>query len=134
MCNVGVLFWAWLISSQWRGSAPLLSPAELTAVTNKLGSLPCVLPADSQETLPERKCGRPWICQAVLFCFVLFCLKGMLKFLTELLLKSLFKKPVLKYCEVVTEEMQTSFCPSKKCSPFTPGMKEREPDVIGRLK
>lgn len=99
MCNVGVLFWAWLISSQWRGSAPLLSPAELTAVTNKLGSLPCVLPADSQETLPERKCGRPWTCQAVLFCFERHV---EVKFFTELLLKSLFQKPVLKYCEVVT--------------------------------
>lgn len=37
-----------------------------------------------------------------LFCFVLFERHVEVKFFTELLLKSVFKKPVLKYCEVVT--------------------------------
>lgn len=34
-----MLFWVWLISSQWKGSCPLLSAATLTAVTSGAPSL-----------------------------------------------------------------------------------------------
>lgn len=72
-CNVGMLFWVWLISSQWKGFCPLLSPAKFTAITSLAPSLCALCPADSQEMLQGRTCGRPWTCQAVLFVF-----KGML--------------------------------------------------------
>lgn len=64
-----MLFWVWLISSQWKGSCPLLSAAALTAVTSAAPFLVALCPADSRETVQGRKCGRARRCHADLLCF-----------------------------------------------------------------
>lgn len=65
-----MLFWVWLISSQWKGSCPLLSAATLTAVTSRApSSWLCAL-------LTAGRCCKGGnvgeLSAVMLFCFVCF--------------------------------------------------------------